>query len=69
MVETNQGTIPYEVTYVEWEYTIDDQSYDWCSIIQADSPSKSIANVSSIFISPKKQIQAEDEFERFVKIK
>ena len=34
-----------------------------------ESPSKSIANVSQIFISPKKGGNPEEDFERFVKIK
>lgn len=69
MVETNHGVIPYEVTYIDWEYSIDDGSFDWCSINIGESPSKSIANTSQIFISPKKDKQNQNDKERFVKIK
>jgi len=69
VMETAHGAIPYEVTRVEREYSVE-SSYDRISMGQfIESPHKSLSNVSSIFISPKKNSHALEDMERFVKIK
>jgi len=67
-METDHGAVEYEVTRVERENS-NESSFEWISMNFAESPHKSLSNISSIFISPKKTNHVQNDVEWFVKIK